>query len=84
MVIVCFLICLIIWLIYLIYSRSLEKPELHVKKKELPEVIAFLVDEIENTGDSASLSNYLEQLNIIMDNSYIYDESLLALKLKHS
>lgn len=84
MVIVCFLICLIIWLIYLIYSRSLEKPELPVKKKELPEVIAFLVDEIENTGDSASLSNYLEQLNIIMDNSYIYDESLLALKLKYS
>lgn len=77
-------LCLIvIVLLYILWTNPVEAIPASVmsKKKELPEVVAFLLDELSQARNSSEYSVALEQLRIVMDNTYISDDELIKLKL---
>jgi len=80
-------LCLIvIVLVYILWTNPVDSIPASVmtslsKKKELPEVVAFLLDELSQARNSSEYSVALEQLRIVMDNTYISDDELIKLKL---
>lgn len=77
-------LCLIvIALVYILWTNPVDVIPASVmsKKKELPEVVAFLLDELSQARNSSEYSVALEQLRIVMDNTYISDDELIKLKL---
>jgi len=74
---------IIIMLVHILWYRNsvvpvFTSPE---KKKELPEVVAFLLDELSQARNTNEYNTALEQLKIILDNTYISNDDLIKIKL---
>ena len=80
--IVCILSLIVVMLIYLLWNKTASLPVLTLeKKKELPEVVVFLLDELSQARSMNEYNTAMEQLRIILDNTYISNDDLIKLKL---
>lgn len=79
-IVLCIIILVLVYVLYITRGRKTIKIPVE-KKKDLPEAVSFLLDEM-NSSSAVNYQDLKDQLDIILQNTYIFDENVIGLKLK--